>query len=280
MESGMIIVREHNLVANFFPPITNKPSPAIIILGGSDGGIETATNLAPLFHAQGYAVLALAYFGIEPLPVILEEIPLEYFEQAVQWLQAQPDVLANRIGVLGISKGGEAALVLGSIITTLRVVVAIVPSHVVFQSVDFEWYKHQTARSSWMRAGQPLPFVPYQMDQQLIAQHGFMLGLYLGSLQNTNAVAQAQILVERTQGAILLISGQQDTLWPSEQMCNAITQRLEQNRFAFPVVHYAHDAAGHTLWNGSNDGGGTVEGNTKAYTDTWARVVAFLNANL
>jgi len=276
----MINVREHNLVANFFPPIANKPSPAIILLGGSDGGIETATNLAPLLHAQGFAVLALAYFGIEPLPVILEEIPLEYFEHAIQWLQAQPDVLTDRIGVLGISKGGEAALILGSIIPTLRVVVAIVPSHVVFQSVDFEWYKRQTARSSWMRAGQPLPFVPYRMDQQLIAQHGFMLGLYLGSLQNTIAVAQAQILVERTQGAILLISGQQDTLWPSEQMCIAITQRLQQNGFAFPVEHYAHDAAGHTLWNGSIDGGGTIEGNTKACIDAWARVVAFLNSNL
>src|SRR5512140_2147123 len=102
----MITVREHNLVANFFPPITNEPAPAILLLGGSDGGIETASNLAPLLHAHGYAVLALAYFAIDPLPALLEEIPLEYFEHAIQWLQAQPTVLADRIGVIGISKGG------------------------------------------------------------------------------------------------------------------------------------------------------------------------------
>ena len=63
----MITVREPDLVTNFFPPITNEPAPAIILLGGSDGGIEAASNLAPLLHSHGYAVLALAYFGIRSI---------------------------------------------------------------------------------------------------------------------------------------------------------------------------------------------------------------------
>jgi dienelactone hydrolase len=276
----MISVREHNLVANFFPPVSEQPAPAVLLLGGSDGGLETASSLAPLLNAHGYAVLALAYFGIDPLPAILEEIPLEYFEHAIAWLQAQPSVLADRIGVVGISKGGEAALLLGSLFSSLHAVAALVPGNVVFQSVDYEWFKRQTARSSWTHSGQPLPFVPYRMDQQLITKHGFMLGMYIGSLQNTNAAARAEIAVEQTRGAILLISGEQDNLWPSKRMCTAITQRLQQHHFAYPVEHYTYSAAGHTLWSGSTEGGGTAAGNAAAHTHAWAHVVSFLNANL
>jgi uncharacterized protein len=276
----MISVREHNLVANFFPPVSDQPAPAVLLLGGSDGGLETASSLAPLLNAHGYAVLALAYFSIDPLPAILEEIPLEYFEHAIAWLQAQPSVLADRIGVVGISKGGEAALVLGSFFSSLHAVAALVPANVVFQSLDDEWFKRQTARSSWTQAGRPLPFVPYRMDQQLTTKHGFILGMYISSLQNTIAAARAEIAVELIRGAILLISGEQDNLWPSKRMCTAITQRLQQHQFAYPVEHYSYSAAGHTLWSGSAEGGGTAAGNAAAHTDAWAHVVAFLNANL
>ncbi|HEX8259840.1 MAG TPA: hypothetical protein VF558_06050 [Rubrobacteraceae bacterium] len=59
-------VREGGLVGTFFRPSTPGPHPAVIVLGGSDGGLREGS--AAVIARQGYATLALAYFGVEGLP--------------------------------------------------------------------------------------------------------------------------------------------------------------------------------------------------------------------
>ena len=44
----------------------------------------------------------------------LQNVPLEYFEKALQWLASQPSVDPNRITVIGVSRGGEAALLVAA----------------------------------------------------------------------------------------------------------------------------------------------------------------------
>ena len=69
-------VREEGLVATLFRPPGSGPHPMVITVGGSSGGIwETP---AALLAAHGFVALALAYFGIAPLPSGLAEIPLEF----------------------------------------------------------------------------------------------------------------------------------------------------------------------------------------------------------
>ncbi len=75
-------------------------------------------------------MLALAYFGLENLPPELYEIPLEYLETAIRWMSNQPTVNADRLAVVGGSRGGELALLLGATFPKLRAVVACVPSGV------------------------------------------------------------------------------------------------------------------------------------------------------
>ena len=48
---------------------------------------------------------ALAYFNQEGLPDKLSNIPLEYFEKAIGYLQSLDEVEKDRIGVLGASRG-------------------------------------------------------------------------------------------------------------------------------------------------------------------------------
>lgn len=48
---------------------------------------------ASLLASHGFAVLALAYFGYEDLPEKLQEIDLDYFEEAANFLLAHPKVL-------------------------------------------------------------------------------------------------------------------------------------------------------------------------------------------
>jgi hypothetical protein len=109
-------VAENGLVADFFTDPSVQPSRAIIMLGGSEGGKSWSRVRRPiaLLVQRGYSLLSLAYFKSEGLPSSLEEIPLEYFEKAFDWLSTQTGIVPDQYAILGGSKGSEAALLLGS----------------------------------------------------------------------------------------------------------------------------------------------------------------------
>ena len=57
----VIRVRENGLVGTLFRPDDERPRPAIIVLGGSEGGLWESP--AALLASQGYVALALGYYG-------------------------------------------------------------------------------------------------------------------------------------------------------------------------------------------------------------------------
>ena len=146
-----IAVREHGLVANFHCPSTSGTHPGVIVMGGAGGGLGSTSAVGSLLAEHGYAALALAYFGLEHLPVRLEEIPLEYFKSAIEWMRSQPSVEPNKIGIVGTSKGGEAALLVSATYQEIGAVVAYSPSHVVFQGIDEAWSTRQPSGSDMKR---------------------------------------------------------------------------------------------------------------------------------
>jgi len=83
-----------------------KRGPAILLLGGSEGGLPSG-RLLTMLAARGFPTLSLAYFRAPGLPQTLANIPLEYFEKALTWLRAQPEVDPNRIAVIGVSYGSQ-----------------------------------------------------------------------------------------------------------------------------------------------------------------------------
>lgn len=274
-------VREDGLFATFARPEGDGKHPGILVVGGSGGGIGWQRQMAKLFASRGYSALGLAYFAFEELPASLEEIPLEYFESAISWLQKNESVDASRIAVCGVSKGGELALLLGATFDEIRAVVAYVPGSAVFQSIAPNW----PSTSSWTRDGEGLPFVPY--DLQAATSGADLLEIYEASLKNGSAVALATIPVENTNGPILLLSGRDDTIWPSTAMSEAIVERLQSMGFPHAVQHFPYDDAGHTISRpgytamaDSTRNGGTAKGNAHASADAWQRVLAFLAEHL
>ena len=72
-------------------------------------------------------------FGADNLPPDLRSIPLEYFSKASHWLSSQDkQVIPNYYGLIGLSRGAELALLLGSRYSEVKGIVAIAPSSVVF----------------------------------------------------------------------------------------------------------------------------------------------------
>jgi hypothetical protein len=112
----------------FFTPSGTERHPAVLVVGGSEGGVPIPK--AVWLASHGFAALALAYFRYENLPQYLEAIPLEYFGQALQFLMNRPEVQADHIAVVGTSRGGELALQLGSMYPQIHTVIAYVPANV------------------------------------------------------------------------------------------------------------------------------------------------------
>ncbi len=145
-------IREEGLVGTFFRHSKNERLPTVIVLGGSEGGLREGN--AALLASHGFNTLALAYFGIEDLPKELVRIPLDYIENAIDWLRDHPNVDATKLGIFGTSKGGELALLSATKFSSIKAVVGYVPSGVVYPGIG----QSAVGVSSWQFKGEALPF--------------------------------------------------------------------------------------------------------------------------
>jgi dienelactone hydrolase len=262
----------------------------VLVLAGSEGGLHEST--AALLASHGQALLALAYFRAPGLPRQLTGIPLEYFARAIAWLRTQPEADSDRILVAGHSRGGELALLLGATYpSAFRVVVANVPSNVVWPGLSTD-----EETPSWTLNGKPVASVPAHFtaaDRELSSRERF-----LKRMQDPAVLTRAEIAVERIGGPVLLLSGKDDQLWPSELFATRVVERLRAHRFTHPVEHYSYENAGHGIarpFVPTSDvrqvrihpiskrpvmAGGTPEGQARANEDAWAKLLAFLDTYL
>jgi uncharacterized protein len=263
--------------AKIFYPKNKSKNIVILYLGGSEGGLPNSENGSELAQ-NGFPTLALGYFKTKQTPENLDLIPLEYFDKVFVWLATRPELRGKKIAVVGASKGGELALLLASKNPQICAVVAFSPISVVFQGMPKDYWP---PRSSWSYKGVPVPFVPY--DSNYYFGHseeihkGILVGYYQESMKNQDAVKKAEIEVEKINGPILLFSGNQDTIWPSTEMCKMISRRLKKKQFKHKIEHVKYENAGHTL-SEFYLLGGTKEGNRHARIDSTRRMLEFLNS--
>ncbi len=294
-EMTRVSVRERGLVGTFFHPPGSGPFPAVIVLGGSEGGLDVQECFAALLATHGYATLGLAYFGMEQLPPHLAEIPLDYGETALQWLQAQECVQASNIGVIGGSAGGELALLLAASFPSIRAVVGFAASGVIYQGIRIGPYAG-SPRARWTYRGMPLPFVPVKVDLKYLLASGWkhLTGhpssatpLYLASLHDPDLVDKATIAVEKINGPVLLISGSDDQVWPSSWLSERVMQRLKQCGHPYADRHLCYEGAGHAIHlpymptiGRATALGGSPSRDAAASVDAWPHLLTFLEKTL
>ena len=291
-------------VGRLFIPPGRGPHPVVIVLSGSGGGFDL--DKAGVLSRHGFATLALAYFGIAPLPAWLHRIPLEYFEAALTWLHAQPEIDPQRTGILGVSRGAELALLLGATFPQqIRAIVAYAPSSVAWAASGRDKATGEII-PCWTWRGKPVPFAPLPLRGFMwrsafpvvaLKRPVMFRNLFRAGLRNREAVERAAIPVENIRGPLLLISGGDDHLWPAAEMSAAIVARLTRHGSAHAPeqLHFPH--AGHMLryphlpvtarhsrnkhLRGARFSfGGTPAADAEAQLQAWRRAITFLHANL
>ncbi|HXA41684.1 MAG TPA: acyl-CoA thioester hydrolase/BAAT C-terminal domain-containing protein [Candidatus Solibacter sp.] len=253
-------------VGRYYSPPPGPPRTAVLLIGGSDGGMP-GPLLAGHLASDGYPTLALTYFSEPGLPQTLSSIPLEYFATALRWLATQPGVDAKRMVVMGVSRGSEAAMLLAANYTDLvDGVVASVPSNVALCAFP------GCGGAAWTLHGAPVPY----------------------TVQFNNPAPtddpSAVIPVERMRGALLLDCGGEDLVWDSCPYAHAIIDRLNRHAYPFPhqlqeYPHAGHGVGGLVPYEPGLDLGapaklaGTAsDSNELARQLLWPKVLAFLAA--
>lgn len=289
-------VREAGLAGTLFEPRASGRHPAVLVVGGSGGGVRWSEEMAALLASHGYVALALAYFGMEGLPPTLDRIPLEYFGKAIAWLAQQDKVERNRIAVSGASRGGELALLLGATFPAIRAVVAYVASGIVWPAYP------PSGHSAWTLDGKDVPHADVMPLEEwnLAVSQGRVdpdsFDWYFIPLQDSAVVEAASIRVENINGPVLLISGQDDRIWPSAGLTEFALARFKRKGFNHPVEHLSYADAGHSLgWphvstmstrfkhpvsGEDQDLGGSPAGTARAREESWRRMLAFLRDSL
>jgi dienelactone hydrolase len=291
------------MVGRLYLPAREGHYPGIVVLGGSGGGLNWSAEVATELARNGYAALALAYFGLPSLPKTLVNIELEYFEAAFDWLGRQASVSSTRLGLVGGSRGAELALQLGATFSTVSLVICYAPSSVRWGPVGgFS----TMGKPAWKWRGRPLPQMPRPQLVRFVVEivkqarsRAFQTPYretpsFEAALNDVRAVQKAAIPVDRIRGPVLLISGTDDQLWPSTLMAKMVCDRLKSNSHPFAFKHLKYESAGHaislpdlplvcypTRIRHETTGityalGGTPEANASAAKEAWKAVVDFL----
>jgi dienelactone hydrolase len=210
------------------------PHPVVIGFGGSEGGLWFGDAIARTYASMGYVGVGVAYFGEPSIPSGLTDLPLEYFEAVFAHLDTIEEADPSRIAVMGASRGGELALLLGAHYPEVDAVVALVPSGYVWGSADV------VNAAAWTWQGVALPRVPNSDAQPEVTEAPDGKDVYHFTPTFLDSIAEATpeeleaatTAVEATNGPVLLIGGGDDQLWPSCALSDVSMARLEASGHA------------------------------------------------
>ena len=177
--------------------------------------------------------MQVAYHCADTLPNKMSRLPLERFNEAIDWLKARPEVDPGRIGIIGYSgsrssaRGGRAPS--GCPCGGGR-------NAVVCRLGRDEPADHDFRRSAiaMTECGNDVPSLPYRL---MVAPAMWDIrGAFEWLAKVRRASRGFHPGSSRTAVPILLICGDADLVWPSCEMAEMIRARLVQQGKAAPVL--------------------------------------------
>jgi dienelactone hydrolase len=277
-------IEADGIIGNYFPAAGYGPG--ILLLGGSEGGLaRDLYRQAVLLQRAGYHVLHLAYHNAPGKPANLTNVPLEDFRRGLDWLKARPEVDGSSIGIIGYSKGAEAALLTATRYPGIKAVVLGMPSSVAWDGLDTPSILFGL-NSSWSEGGKPVASLGYGFFDPARG----LYGVFEDGLKKLGEHPEAIIPVERVKAKVLMVCGEKDELWPACPMAEQVAARArakggrETELLRYPDA--GHGAMGAPGPASDPDIvkfaklGGTAAANAAARGESWARITAYLREAL
>lgn len=222
----------------YFNPGEKKKIPGIIIVSGSEGGIEKAQSIAQLLSNYGYATLAIGYFKLTGASTNLSKIPVEIIGKAITYLKSKKEIDANRIGIYGRSKGAELALIAGNIYKELNCIVLNSPTNIILEGLKG---RMPAKESSWTYKDSEIPYFKFDFKNYLISK------IKNERYPNLDKNKEYQISVNNITGHVLLICSVQDEVWDSYKSCILLKNRIENTNNNVDVINVSYQNSGHML---------------------------------
>lgn len=290
-------IRERGLVGTLFTPEGPGPFPTIIVMNGSGGGINEVR--AAQYAARGIQAFALGYFRVEGRSQYISRTPLEYFEQAIDYVNHEVSPLGGLTLVSGQSRGGELSLLLASRFPEkIGGVVAFVPGAFVFGAQGAADPSEGWSGPTWTWDGEPLEHLWH--DNEEVTWQPWDDGppedidrdVYIDGLRNRELARASRIPIERFEGAVACVSGLDDRAWPSSMASRQVMSTLRAAGHSAERLHLDYEAAGHGIAvpfmpstnievkhpvsGASYSNGGTPLGNARASEDSFENICAFI----
>uniref|UniRef100_A0A8B9XXN8 Acyl-coenzyme A thioesterase 4 n=1 Tax=Bos mutus grunniens TaxID=30521 RepID=A0A8B9XXN8_BOSMU len=272
-------VRAGRVRATLFLPPGSGPFPGIIDIYGIGGGL--LEYRASLLAGHGFATLALAYYSFEDLPKKFDTIDLDYFEEALCYMLQHTQIKGPGIGLLGISLGADICLSMASFLKNVSATVTINGSG--FNGNKAMYYKENC-----------IPPLGHDLRRVKVAFSGLVdivdiRNDIVGGCENP-----CMIPIEKAQGPILFIVGQDDHNWRSEFCAQIASERLQAHGKEKPQIisypgtgHYIEPpyfpmcpASLHKLLDKPVMWGGEPRAHSKAQVDAWKKILTFFTKHL
>ncbi|WP_394295084.1 acyl-CoA thioester hydrolase/BAAT C-terminal domain-containing protein [Halococcus hamelinensis] len=250
-------------------------------------------ELSQLLATHGYATVALKYFDGPGLPYYLEDIPLEYFAKAIRWLTGKEQVQSTGIGLVGFSRGVEAALLAAVDYEGPATVIGYSGGGLIAPGVRGIPPREYLDKAAWTRNGTPIVQGNrvrrvFETVQEQVYQHRCNVESTPNSVRSKvpqRMLEDTLIPVEEIDGPVLLLTGSDDQQWPSPPVAALAIDRLQRRNHSSPYGLRTFCKSGHIFpypyrdYTGepTNDvNGGTPAANARAAATSWPLVARFL----
>jgi len=253
--------------STLYVPNDGKIYSGIVMLHGSEGGsLPYASREAQFLAANGYAVLAFCWYNCLKNPILSPMDPLENVElrktiEAIRWLKNSSYVKGGKIALLGWSRGGEQAVLLGSISDSINLIDAIAvhtPSDTVVSG--FAWAGLD--KRCWICTSLDLACFNASEDLGLWDWPNLTWNLACGARPKLPSDTQSWILdgqpiqigqsieIEKFRKPVFITVGDKDELWDHQKSVR-IRERLES--FGQPVDLHVFPGEFHNFSNANEN---------------------------
>jgi dipeptidyl aminopeptidase/acylaminoacyl peptidase len=221
-----------------YGPPGDGPFPAILLLHGSEGRWSGMSyRNAAILAAHGFLAVPFGYSngGNSWNAGNITDVPLDRTVEALATLRAF-DLSGSRIGIYGVSRGGEHALLLASLMA--RDGVAGLPDAIAVHSAPDVICGAFNAKG-WRDSGDP-GWQPWDPANRAWTWRG----------SSEELLPTTTIEIERFDGPLFLSHGTQDTVW-SVEMTRRLSDRLARHGRT-PEVHF-YEGQNHALGEAENE---------------------------